>query len=78
MCVYVCVCVCVCDERARLCERRHARRAKRQNGRVGVTKVATKLLLCLCGDKTTHFGTLKLKAETLAAYLEEPFSLLVR
>ena len=24
------------------------------------------------GDKTTHFGALKLKAEVLAKYLEEP------
>lgn len=45
-----------------------------EHGRVAVTKVAEKLLLCLYGDHSAHFGMLKLKAETLAKYLDKPLS----
>jgi len=43
-----------------------------EHGRLAVTKVTDKLLLCLHGDATAHFGMLKLKAEALAKYLEKP------
>lgn len=45
-----------------------------ERGRVGVTVVAGKLLLCLCGAPSTPFGQLKLKAETMAKYLDGPLS----
>eukprot|EP01108_Squamamoeba_japonica_P001904 TRINITY_DN184_c0_g7_i3.p1 TRINITY_DN184_c0_g7~~TRINITY_DN184_c0_g7_i3.p1 ORF type:complete len:109 (-),score=23.77 TRINITY_DN184_c0_g7_i3:240-566(-) len=45
-----------------------------ENGRAGVTVVAGTLLLCLYGDASTPFGMLKLKAETLAKYLDAPLS----
>ncbi|EFA75971.1 putative mitogen-activated protein binding protein interacting protein [Heterostelium album PN500] len=44
-----------------------------EDGRFMVTRVA-KLLLCIYSDASTEFGLLKLKAEKLREYLEEPLS----
>ena len=44
-----------------------------QEGNVAVTEIGdSKLLLCLYGDNTAHFGLLKTKINTLREYLKQP------
>eukprot|EP01121_Diplochlamys_sp_Union-15-3_P013537 TRINITY_DN4209_c0_g1_i2.p1 TRINITY_DN4209_c0_g1~~TRINITY_DN4209_c0_g1_i2.p1 ORF type:complete len:117 (-),score=21.51 TRINITY_DN4209_c0_g1_i2:27-377(-) len=48
-----------------------------EEGKIVVAKVTEKLLLCLCGDKTSQFGMLKAKAKIMKQYLEEPLKQLL-
>ncbi len=45
-------------------------------GRLAIVGVSSKVILCLCAEKSVEFGMLKAKAMTVREYLAEPFALI--
>ena len=52
----------------------HTQKKKKQNGRIALTPLSqfNRFFVCLCADKQTELGLLKVKAELIADQISKP------